>query len=339
VIVVSGPSDGSAVVFAPNPATGQYNAAPVATLNPFGGLGVEVRSAVADVNRDGVADTILVTGPGTPARFAVVSGADNATLLAGPTDPFGGDFTGGAFVAAGDFDGDGRAEWVITPDQGGGPNVVIFALNPDGSLAAPRAFFALGNPSFRGGARVAVGDLNGDGVPDLAIGAGFLGGPNVEIHDGRAVAAGDFGALIGGGFFAFDGPDAVSLRNGVFLAMGDVNGDGFADLIAGGGPGGAPRVLILSGQPLAAGDVVGAYAAPLANYFVAGNEADRGGVRLAVTNADGDARADVVAASGEGVASRVRVYLGRGVGPGGEPGGFQDIDPFGQVLPGGVFVG
>jgi hypothetical protein len=335
--VVSGPA-GAAVVFTPN-AGGNFDSTPAATLAPFGKLGVALRSAVADVNADGTADTILVTGPGTPARFAVVSGADNKTVLVQPTDPFGGDFAGGAFVAAGDLNGDGRAEWFVTPDQGGGPNVVTFALNADGTLAAPRAFFALGNPSFRGGARVAVGDVNADGTPDLAVGAGFLGGPNVEIHDGKAVAAGDFAALIGGGFFAFDGPDAVSLRNGVFLALGDTNGDGFADLVAGGGPGGAPRVLILSGRLLAAGDVTGAYAAPLANFFVAGNEADRGGVRLAVKDADGDARADLVAGSGEGSPSRVRVYLGKSIAPGGEPAGFQDLDPFGATLPGGVFVG
>src|SRR5205807_6407669 len=130
-------------------------------------------------------------------------------------------FTGGVFVAAGDLDGDGRAEVVATPDMGGGPNVVIFSLNSDGSLAAPRAFFALGNPAFRGGARAAVGDINGDGTPDLAVGAGFLGGPNVEIHNGKAVAAGDYTSLIGGGFFAFDGADATTLRNGVFLSVGD----------------------------------------------------------------------------------------------------------------------
>ena len=84
---------------------------------------------------------------------------------------------------------------------------------------------------------------------------------------------------------------------------------------------------------------VGAYAHPVANFFVAGNDADRGGVRLAVKDADGDGRADVVAGSGEGSASRVRIYSGRGIGPGGEPAGFQDLDPFGQTLPGGVFVG
>jgi hypothetical protein len=336
-LVVAGAADGSALVY-PAPG-GQVAGTPAATLRPFGAVPTNVRTATADVDGDGTPDTILVTGPGTPARFAVVSGKDDTTVLVPPTDPLGGDFTGGLFVAAGDLDGDGRAEIVITPDQGGGPNVVIYSLGAGGSLTTPKAFFALGNPAFRGGARSAMGDINHDGTPDLVVGAGFLGGPNVEIHDGRAVAAGDYATLIGGGFFAFDGPDAVTLRNGVFLAVGDVNGDGFADLIVGGGPGGAPRVLILDGHKLATNDLAGAEAAPVANFFVAGDDADRGGVRLAARDLDGDGRAEVVAGSGEGSASRVRVYSGMSIGSGGEPAAFQDIDPFGGPLPGGVFVG
>src|SRR5205814_190427 len=334
--VVSGSPDSKAVVYTADAAgTLRQAGSPITAFPGFAGA---VRTASADVNNDGFQDVILVTGPGTPARFTVMSGKDGTTMLVGATDPFGGDFTGGAFVAAGDLNGDGRAEFVFTPDQGGGPNTVIYSLNADGSLAAPKAFFALGNPTFRGGARPAMGDVNHDGVADLAIGAGFLGGPNVEIHDGKSVAAGDYNTLIGSGFFAFPGSDATTLRNGVFLAVGDVNGDGFGDLIAGGGPGGGPRVLVLDGKLLSAGDVNGAYASPVANFFF-GDGADRGGVRVAVKDADADGRADVVVGSGEGLASRVRVYSGKSVTASGEPSSFQDLDPFGQVLPGGVFVG
>jgi len=131
----------------------------------------------------------------------------------------------------------------------------------------------------------------------------------------------------------------LTLRNGEFLALGDVDGDGRADLILGGGPGGAPRVFILSGAKIAAGDVAGAQAAPLANFFVAGETNNNGGVRVSAKDADGDAKADVVVGSGEGRPSRVRVYLGKNFAGGGEPATFQDFDPFAATLAGGVFVG
>jgi hypothetical protein len=337
-LVVSGLTNGSAILLTPNPATGQYSTTPAATLAPFGGFAGNVRAAVADVDGDGIPDTILVTGPGAgPTRFAVISGKDNTTVLVPPTDPFGNaSFTGGGFVSAGDLDNDGRAEWVITPDQGGGPNVVIYSLV--GTTATLRkSFFGIDDPAFRGGARSAIGDVNDDGTADLAVAAGFLGGPRVALFDGKTV----FGTptRLVGDFFAFDGPDAVTLRNGVFVAIGDLDGDGFGDLIFGGGPGGGPRVLAVSGKTLVASGIAGAQAAPLLNFFVAGDSTDRGGVRVAATNADGDNKADLVVGSGEGLPSRVRVYLGKNISGSTEPATVQDIDPFGQTLAGGVFVG
>jgi uncharacterized delta-60 repeat protein len=339
-VIASGTPDGNAVLFPQDPANpGLLNGANPIPLRPFGTTSANIRSVVADVNGDGTDDYILVTGPGEATRFAVVDGRDNTTFIVKPVDPFGNvNFTGGAFVAAGDINNDGRAEIVITPDQGGGPNVVVFSLNPDGSLSSPKSFFAFGNPSFRGGARPAMGDINGDSRADIAIGAGFLGGPNVEIHDGMAVANGDFTTLVLPAFFAFNRSDAASLRNGVFLSIGDINGDGFADLIAGGGPGGGPRVLVLDGRMLSEQNIAGAYANPVANFFF-GDPNDRGGVRVAAVDADGDFKADLAVGSGEGLPSHVRVYFGKSINDRGEPAQFQDLDPYNQTLPGGVFVG
>jgi hypothetical protein len=181
--------------------------------------------------------------------------------------------------------------------------------------------------------------VNGDGVPDVIVAAGFGGGPRTAIFTGQSVLAGAPARLVGD-FFAFPGTDAVTLRNGSFVAAGDVNGDGFADLVFGGGPGGAPRVFILSGALVSAGNVSGAQAAPIANFFVAGDAADRGGARVATKDADGDNKADVVVGSGAGRPARVRVYLGKDFVGSGEPATFQDIAPFGgAVLADGVFVG
>ena len=39
-------------------------------------------------------------------------------------------------------------------------------------------------PNFTGGVRVATGDINGEGTPDIITGAGAGGGPHVKIFDG-----------------------------------------------------------------------------------------------------------------------------------------------------------
>jgi hypothetical protein len=336
-LAAGGSENGVAVLYAAG-AGGRYAGAPGAGLAPFGLAPFEVRVATGDVDGDGTLDTLLVTGPGVPARFAVVSGADNSKLLVPPTSVFEG-FLGGAFIDAADMDGDGRAEFVITPDQGGGPRVSIFSLAPSGAVVARANFFGIDDPNFRGGARAAIGDVDKDGTPDVVVAAGFGGGPRTAIFSGLSVLAGTPTRLVND-FFAFPGSDAMNLRNGAFVAAGDLDGDGYSDLVFGGGPGGAPRVFVLSGAVVSAGDIQAAYDAPLANFFVAGNSADRGGARVAVTNADGDAKADIAVGSGPGPSAGIRVYLGKAFSSTAEPSVFQNLAPFdAQLIADGVYVG
>jgi uncharacterized repeat protein (TIGR01451 family) len=288
-----------------------------------------VRVAVGDFNGDGVPDLAVGTGPGAATRVRVLDGVTKAELFT--IDPFEASFTGGVFVAAGDITGDGKAELIITPDEGGGPRVRIFNGGDFKQLAD---FFGIDDPAFRGGARSAVGDVNGDGKGDLLVAAGFGGGPRIAVFDGKTLfdplpaVVGALPPKLFGDFFVFEN----TLRNGVFFASGDLDGDGFAEVIAGGGPGGGPRVFALGGKGLLSGTQT-----QLANFF-AGDTASRGGIRLAVKNLDGDTRADLVVGAGTGAGSRVTGYLGKNIPADGTPPERFAFDAFAGFT-GGVFVG
>ena len=120
-------------------------------------------------------------------------------------------------IDVGDLTGDGRPDLIVTPDQGGGPRVRVF----DGRTGEPALdFFAIYDTNFRGGARAAVGDITGDGVPDLLVAAGFGGGPRVSVWDGTSQSGGSFLRHPFGDFFLFE----QNLRNGVYVAVGDLDG-------------------------------------------------------------------------------------------------------------------
>ncbi len=267
--------------------------APLWSLTPFPDRPVEVRTATADFNGDGVADVVAATGPGSPTRVRIFDGKTQSELFA--FDPFEAQFVGGVFVAVGDVTGDGRPDLAVTPDEGGGPRVDLFDGNGFAKFAS---FFGIDDTNFRGGARASMGDLNNDSVDDLVVVAGFGGGPRVAAFDGKSLT--QTPQRLFGDFFAFE----QTLRNGVYVAVGDLNADGFADLIAGGGPGGGPRVLAFDGKNLLADQYV-----PLANFF-GGDSSSRGGIRLTTKQIDGDARADLVVGAGEGAGSRVTAYAG-----------------------------
>ena len=75
-----------------------------------------------------------------------------------------------------------------------------------------------------------------------------------------------------------------------------------------------------------------------ANFF-AGDNTLRGGVRLVMRDVNADGKSDLVTGSGEGEASRVRVFLAGNLLANASPSADQELDPFGTTLANGVFVG
>jgi hypothetical protein len=175
-------------------------------------------------------------------------------------------------------------------------------------------FFAFGL-GFRGGVRVAVGDVNGDGVPDVIVGAGPGGGPQVRVFDGST------GQPLAGVLGSFYGMIPSRFTGGVFVAAGDVNGDGFADVIVGADAGGGPAVCVWSGKD-----------GSLLNSFYALPSGFTGGVRVGAGDVNGDSKADVIAGAGPGALPQVSVFSGAGLAV------LQSFWAFPTSFRGGVYV-
>ncbi|QDU23549.1 hypothetical protein [Urbifossiella limnaea] len=99
--------------------------------------------------------------------------------------------------------------------------------------------------SFRGGVNVAGGDLDGDGLAEIVTGSGIGGGPVLKTFS--AAGAPELSAT------SF-GPDKIGgqpLRNGIRVAVHDIDGDGDGDVIAGSGPDYSASVSLRRGTDLA----------------------------------------------------------------------------------------
>lgn len=197
--------------------------------------------------------------------------------------PFGSKYTGGVNVAVGNFDLDPQQETVVGAGEGGGPRVK--AYDNDNSTIG-HDFYAF-NPSLGGGADVATGDVDGDGIDEVITGEGPGYESNVAVYklvpDGSVVKLAEFSA-----FGAHEG--------GARVAAGDVDGDNLDEIIVGAGPGGGPRVSVyeLSGTRI--------------QTFYPYSTEFRGGVDVASADVTGTVAAEIITAPSNTGSSRVQVF-------------------------------
>ncbi|MFO0558621.1 MAG: FG-GAP-like repeat-containing protein [Polyangiales bacterium] len=130
-----------------------------------------------------------------------------------------------------DFNGDGFSDLAVGQPGSSPPRVYVFAGNSTGLAATPS--WTLNGPvgSNFGSAVSSAGDINGDGYTDLLVGA------SDAAFSGRA-AAGTVSIFLGGAVISttasqtLGGASALEGMGDVVSPAGDVNGDGYADVIA-----------------------------------------------------------------------------------------------------------
>ncbi len=220
--------------------------------------------AAADMDNNKLA-VALGKGDGTFGAFAEYGVTNATTSYPGQ-------------LVAGDLNADGRDDLVLTDAAG---KVDVLLANANGSFPAPVVYTAGTFPSA-----AAIGDLDGDGKPDLAI--ANLSSNNLTL-------------LRNGGGGAFQALATLALAAApASVAIADFDGDGHADLAVTERAGPAVAVLLGTGG--------GQFKAPV-TYAVATSP-----WQLAAADLDGNGRPDLVVVNdspGSGVAG---VLLGKGDG-------------------------
>lgn len=270
------------------------------TITPYGASFTgAIRVATGDLNGDGVPDIVTAPGPqtgtGTGLTVKAFNGVTGAPLTGNWTNgvaPFGANYRGGIEIAVGDVNGDGKSDVVTSADSVTASPQVRSYNGSSGTLFSSSAWYSGFNPytgSAFGGVRVALGDVNGDGRTEIVTSPG-AGTPTVKVY---STAATTFASALIKSFVAY----SSSVAGGVYVSVGDLDGDGKAEIVTGAATNSNGQVRIFNGNGTT----------PVRNLAIAGTTT--GPARVAIGDINGDGKLDlVVGIASSGAASRARIY-------------------------------
>ena len=266
-----------------NNGDGSYSA------NPTGVF--ETQISIADVNRDGIPDMIYVGT--TDIEVALGKGDGTFASPVGYAVPVAAPPYSVVFaLVVGDFSGDGWPDIAIAyANASNAPILQIYLNQKNGKFAAGPIYALSSGPAY-----IAVADLNGDGLLDLALANVNTNNVSIFLNKGA-------GTFVSGGTYAAG-------TNPTTIAVGDVNGDGFPDL----------AVTNAQGVALLLGSAGGT--------FTAGTPIPApGATSVALADLNGDGKTDVAVAVTTDFSStppypylndtnltRASVYFGNGTG-------------------------
>ena len=203
---------------------------------------------------------------------------------------FGVDLAGNTgSIGSTDFTFINSASIITAAGPGGGPHIRAFDYKGDVE-DDPDKLFAF-DSSFRNGVHVASCDIDGDGVDEIIAGTGPGQPPYVRVFEKS-------GSLVTQ-FLAY----AINIEGGVYLACGDLDGNGRDEIITGVPEGFGPHVRVFDGRN---GNVT------VTAGFFAYAENVRTGIRVAAGDLDGDGKDEIVTGTGYGAGTHVRTFTGIG---------------------------
>ncbi len=242
------------------------------TINPFPGFNGQLNVASADVDGDGVAEAVVGAGAGGGPNVTVYKWTGSSWTVLANWFAYESGFNGGVDVAAGDVDGDGKAEVITTPGAGRSSDVKVWKI-AGGSASLLTQYTPFGG--WTGGLRATTLDTDFDGKVEVATSAMPGGGPRVAIwkplsaqvvwdkfvldpsfNGGVDVGAWQKGDQLSVTTASLDTflltPDDGSyvravyggFQGGAHVAMGDLEGLGVGEAITGANPGGGPHVRV-----------------------------------------------------------------------------------------------